>query len=212
MKSRSAIAQYEATVVLVVISLALASVVYTGLRRESSLDPQPVFVNEETAIGGTPTIERVEMNSSTATTVSSLSLDSANSESGVLAFGGGAYSTTQSLCAAGATTFFSVLAPQAGTLEVATNGAAWVSGTWGDAVKVTSGWQEVMIGGATTCTITLPGGASIPGRWNQSSALLSSIPVQGPPTGTAFTVYVPTGGGSHSLLITTTGGLDDVSV
>ncbi len=212
MKSRSAIAQYEATIVLVVISLSLASVVYAGLRRESSVDPQPLFVNEETPIGGSPAIERVEVNSSSATTVYSLSLDAASSASGVLAFDGSAYSTVESLCAAGVTTFFSVLAPQAGTLGVATNGRPWVSGTLGAAVNVTSGWQEVMIQGGTTCTVTLPGGQEVPAQWSPSSGLVSSITVEGALSGTAFTVYLPSGGGAHSLLITATGGFDDVSV
>jgi hypothetical protein len=210
MKSRHAIAQYEATVVLVVISLSLASLAYTGLRRESSLAPQPVFVNEETTIGGTPIIERVQVNSSTAATVSSLSLDAASSTAGVLAFDGSTYSTEQSLCAAGVTTFFSVLASQAGWLKVATNGSAWVSGTWGDAVNVSRGWQEVMIVGGASCAITLPGGESIPTLWNRSSSVASSLPVEGAPTGTAFTIYLPAGGGSHSLLMTTSGGFDDV--
>jgi hypothetical protein len=212
MKSRAAIAQYEATIVLVVISLSLASVVYASLRRESSLDPEPLFINAETPIGGSPGIERLEVNSSSATTVTSLSLDEASSSAGVLAFDGSAYSTTKSLCAAGVTTFFSVLASQPGTLTVTTNGKSWVSGTWGGAVSVSSGWHEVMIQGATTCTLTLPGGQEVPGQWNASSPFVSSIPLEGPLTGTSFTVFVPSGGGSHSLLITSSGGLDAVSL
>ena len=212
MNSRSAIAQYEATIVLVVISLSLASVVYTGLRRESSLDPDPLFVNEETTIGGSPAIQRLEVNSSSATTVSSLSLDAASSTAGVLAFNGSSYSTTRSLCAAGVTTFFSVMASHAGTLQVVTNGASWVSGAWAGTVSVSSGWQEVMIQGGTSCTVTLPGGQAVPTQWSPSSALVSSVPVDGALTGTAFTVYIPTGGGAHSLLLTSSGGFDDVSV
>jgi hypothetical protein len=212
MKSRAAIAQYEATIVLVVISLSLASVVYTSLRRESSLDPEPLFVNAETPIGGSPAIQRLEVNSSSETTVTSLSLDEASSSAGVLAFDGSTYSTTKSLCAAEVTTFFSVFASQPGTLEVTTDGKSWVSGTWGGAVSVSSGWQEVMIQGGTSCTLTLPGGQAVPGQWSPSSPLLSSIPVEGPLTGTSFTVYVPSGGGSHSLLMTSSGGLDAVSL
>lgn len=212
MRSRGAIAQYEATIVLVVISLSLASVVYTGLRRESRLQPSPVFVNGETDIGGSPPIERLEVNSSSATTLSSLSLDAASSTRGVLEFNGSAYSTTTSLCGAGVTTFFSVLAPKAGTLEVSTNGGSWVSGTWGQSVSVASGWQEVMIQDGTSCVVTLPGGQTVPTQWSSTSALVSSIPLEGGLTGTAFTVYVPSGGGAHSLLITTSGGFDDVSV
>jgi hypothetical protein len=212
MKNRAAIAQYEATIVLVVISLSLASVVYSSLRRESSLDPEPLFVNTETLIGGSPAIERLEVNSSSATTVTSLSLDEASSSSGVLAFDGSTYSTTKSLCAAGVTTFFSVLAPQSGTLDVTTNGISWVSGTWGGAVSVSPGWQEVMIQGGTSCALTLPGGQAVPGQWNPLSPFVSSVPLEGPITGTSFTVFVPNGGGSHSLLITSSGGLDAVSL
>jgi len=212
MKRRAAIAQYEATIVLVVISLSLVSVVYAGLRRESNLEPRPLFVNSETLIGGSPAIERMEVNSSSATTLSSLSLDAASSTAGVLAFDGSAYSTVMSLCAAGVTTFFSVLASQAGTLDVSTNGESWVSGVWGGAVSVPPGWHEVMIEGGTSCTITLPGGQSISARWNATSPLVSSIPIEGARQGAAFTVYVPDGGGVHSLLITSTGGFDDVAI
>jgi len=212
MKNRAAIAQYEATIVLVVISLSLASVVYSGLRRESSLRPEPLFVNEETTIGGSPAIERLEVNSSSETTVSSLSLDYASSTAGILAFDGSAYSTTNFLCGAGVTTFFSVLASQAGTLVVTTDGRSWVSGTWGSAVSVSSGWQVVMIQGGTSCTVTLPGGQAVPPEWTASSTLVSSVPVEGPLTGTAFTFYVPSGGGAHSLMMTSSGGFDDASL
>jgi hypothetical protein len=212
MKRRPAIAQYEATIVLVVISLSLASVLYTSLRRESSLDPEPLFVNADTPIGGSPAIQRLEVNSSAATTITSLSLDGASSAAGVLAFDGSTYSTTESLCEAGVTTFFSVLASRPGTLEVTTNGKSWVSGTWGAAVSVSSGWQEVMIQGGTSCSLMLPGGQAVSGQWNPSSPFISSIPLEGPLVGTSFTVYVPSGGGSHSLLLTSSGGLDAVSL
>lgn len=212
MRRRGAIAQYEATIVLVVISLSLASVVYAGLRRESRLEPSPLFVNGETDIGGSPPIERLEVNSSSTTTVSSLSLDAASSTKGVLEFNGSAFSTTTSLCGVGMTTFFSVFAAQAGTLEVSTNGGSWVSGVWGKSVSVASGWQELMIKDATSCVVTLPGGQTVPTQWSPASPLVSSIPIEGTLTGTAFTVYVPSGGGAHRLLITSSGGFDDVSV
>ncbi|MDA4122182.1 MAG: hypothetical protein OK456_03260 [Thaumarchaeota archaeon] len=211
-RSRGAIAQYEATIVLVVISLSLASVVYAGLKRESHVEPSSLFVNGQTDIGGSPSIELLEVNSSAETTLSSLSLDAASSTTGVLEFNGSAYSTTSSLCGAGVTTFFAVLAPQAGTLEVSTNGRSWVSGTWGESVNVNSGWQEVMVQDGTSCVVTLPGGQTVPTQWSAASALVSSIPIEGSLSGTAFTVYVPSGGGAHSLLITSSGGLDDVSV
>ena len=66
---RAAIAHYEATVVLIVISLSLGSIVYGGLRREPSLTAEPVFVNVETPVGGNPPVTRVVVNSSSATTI-----------------------------------------------------------------------------------------------------------------------------------------------
>ena len=212
MRSRTAVAQYEATIVLVVISLSLASVVYTAMRRETGLAPQPVFVDAVTRLGGSPVIERLTMNSSSATTVTSVALDAASSASGVLAFDGSTYSTVNSLCALGRTTFFSVLAPQAGTLEVATDGASWVSGAWAGSATVSAGWQEVMIEGGASCSITLPGGAVLPAAWSPASPCLSSVPLTGRLSGTAFTFYVPAGGGPHTLLLTSTGGFDDVEV
>ncbi|HEV2389231.1 MAG TPA: hypothetical protein VGS04_00755 [Nitrososphaerales archaeon] len=212
MKFRPAIAQYEATVVLVVISLSLATVVYSGLKRGSDIHPGVLFVNEETTIGGNPPIERLEANSSSTTTISSLSLDSASSTDGILAFDGSSYSTSKSICEAGVTTFFSVLDSQSGTLLVETDGKSWVSGTWGSAVNVTSGWQEVMIQGGTRCTVELPGGQAIPMTWTPSSTFVSSVPLEGSLGGTTFTFYLPTGQGAHSLLVTSSGGLDDASI
>jgi hypothetical protein len=212
MKRRSAIAQYEATIVLVVISLSLASVVYTGLRRESNVSADPIFVNSLTPIGGGLAIDRLAVNSSSSTALSSLSLDSASSTNGILAFDGSGYSTSQSLCSSGETTFFSVLASQAGTMQVSTDGQSWVAGTWGASVAVSPGWQEVMIEGGASCNLTLPGGQQVPAQWNQASTVVSSIPVEGSLSGDAFAFYVPTGGAPQSLLITSTGGLDHVAL
>lgn len=212
MRASRAIAQYEATVVLVVISLSLASVVYTAVKREAGVSSQPIFVSAVTAIGGTPTIDRVVVNSSSPAGISSISLDSASSSSGVLEFNGSGYSTVDSLCAAGGTTFFSVLASQAGTLQVSTNGASWVSGAWTSSESVSAGWQEVMIQGGSSCSVTLPGGGAAPAMWTASSGLLSSLPLMGSHSGTSFTFYVPTAGGPQAILLASTGGLDDIEV
>jgi hypothetical protein len=209
-KNRVAIAQYEATVVLIVLSLSLASVVYGGLKRETSLGATPVFFNEVTPIGGSPPIVRIGVNASSTTTLSSLSLDEAISRSGILAFDGSAYSSSGSLCAAGVTTFFSVLSPQSGALKVTTDGRAWISGTYGTSVAVGPGWQELMIQAGTTCSITLPGGQQVPSQWSPSSSLVSSIPTLGSQSGTGFTFYIPNGGGPHRLLLTSSGGFDVV--
>jgi hypothetical protein len=210
MRRRRAVAQYEATMVLVVVSLSLASVAYAGLRRELSLEPRPVFVNSETAVGGDPPIERLQVNSSGATVVASVGVDSADSAHGVLSFDGSGYSTSDALCRAGTTTFFSVFARQAGVIEVATDGRAWVSGSWGSDVSVSGGWHEVMVQGGSTCSVTLPGGAQVPPSWDASSPVLSSIPIEGARNGTSFLLYLPVGDGPHSVLLVTGGGFDQL--
>jgi hypothetical protein len=210
MKSRAAVAQYEATIVLVVVSLSLASIVYEGLRRGASLNAEPVFVNDATPIGGNPSIERLVVNASSETTVSSFNIDEASSTEGVIAFDGSVYSTSGSLCAAEKTTLFSVYAQEAGVLHVAAEGRVWISGTWAAELMVGVGWHELMIQGGASCSVTLPGGEVVPGDWNFSSPLVSSIPVEGGLSGRSFTFYLPTGGGSHRLLLTATGGFDDV--
>ncbi len=129
-----------------------------------------------------------------------------------MAFDGTSYSTSGSLCAAGMTTFFSVLSPQSGTLKVTTDGRAWVAGTYGSSVAVGPGWQEIMIQSGTSCSVTLPGGQQVPATWNPSSSFESSIPIQGPLSGTSFTFYIPDGGGPHRLLVTSSGGFDAVAL
>lgn len=211
MRSRGALAQYEATLVLVVISLSLASVVYEGLRG-SEPSPRPLFVDSVTGLGGSPAIVRVLINSSLPATVTSLELDAARSGSGVLGFNGSGYSTVGLLCFPGLTTFFSVLASRRGALEVATDGRPWIAGAWTASANVSAGWQELMIRGGTSCSVTLPGGETLGARWNSSSQVVSSIPSAGALSGTVFTFYVPAGAGRHTLLLTTTGGFEDVAV
>lgn len=196
---------------LIVLSLSLASVVYGGLKRETNLGPQPIFVNQEVPIGGTPAILRLGVNSSSTTAVSSFAVDEASSTEGLLTFDGSAYSTSRSLCSAGLTTFFSVDAPKPGALHIATDGQAWISGTWASTVNVSAGWQEVMMQGGTACSITLPGGAVVSGRWNASSPLVSSVPAEGSLSGVAFSFYLPEAGGAHRLIITSSGGFDSVA-
>ena len=211
-KSRTGVAQYEATIVLVVLSLSLGSIVYGGLKGETTMRAEPVFVNALMLIGGNPPIARVFVNSSSPTSVTSFSVDEASSQDGILTFDGSSFSASGSLCAAGATTFFSVLTPQAGTLTVTTDGRAWVAGTFGSSVTVRPGWQELMIQAGTSCSITLPGGQSVSDRWNSSSPVVSSIPVEGALSGTAFAFYIPGGGSPHRLLMTTIGGFDVVAL
>jgi hypothetical protein len=214
---RGAIAQYEATVILVIVSLSLASVVYEGLKPETRVNPAAVFFNQGTWLGGDPVVERLSMNSSTPVTVSSLEVGSLSSQTGVLAYGGGGgYSVSPALCRPGQTTFFSVLATGPGSIDVTTDGRAWIAGSWADSATVSSsGLQEVMIADGTTCSVSLPGGQSIAGgAWSPVSSLVSSIPLQGSSaTGQEFLMFIPTaGGGGTQVLLTTSGGFDALSI
>ncbi|MDA4116834.1 MAG: hypothetical protein OK455_00625 [Thaumarchaeota archaeon] len=208
MPSRTAIAQYEATVVLIVVSLSLASIVYQGLKPEANLGSKPIFVNDETIIGGDPTIERVVSNSSSSTVISSFSVDAASSNGGILALIGATYSSSPTLCTGSATTFFSVLARQAGSIQIATDGRPWVSGSTGASIQVSAGWHEVMIVNGTTCSISLPGGEVVSGPWSPASTTVSPVPVDGNPGGITFAIYLPTDGNPHSILMTFGGGFD----
>ena len=207
MKSRAAIAQYEATIVLVVISLSLASIVYTGLRRESNLDPEPLFVNEETPIGGSPAIERLEVNSSSATTDLL-----AQPRRGELHRGRPGLRRLRVL---------DDQVPLRGRGDDLLLGPGVPGGHAGGRHQRRvlglgnlgrSGERLVWLAGGDDTGRDLlhasrsRAGQAVPAQWSPSSSLVSSIPVEGALTGTAFTFYVPSGGGSHSLLITSSGG------
>jgi hypothetical protein len=110
------------------------------------------------------------------------------------------------------TTFYSVHAPETGTLSVTTDGRVWVAGTYGSSVTVGPGWREVMIQAGTHCSISIPGGQSVSEHWNASSPLVSSFPIEGALSGTSFTFYIPHGGGPHRLLLTSEGGFDNVAI
>ncbi len=205
-------AQFEATVVLVVVSLSLASVVYSGLKRGAGVEPLPTFVSSNTPLAGSLALEEVRVDSSVATTLTSLTIGSAASASGVLAFNGSGYSTTASLCVPGETTFFSLYASRAGTLRVTTDGMAWIAGAWGDAASVSQGWHEVVLQDGSACGFSLPGGESVPQVWQPSSSVLTSVPVEGSLTGTSFLLFLPVGAGVAPALLTASGGLYNFAV
>jgi hypothetical protein len=200
---RRGVAQYEAAVVLVAISLAMTSVLYSAVRKQT-IAPEAVFANSLVDLGGSPPLVRLAVNGSEPVTLTSFAADDANSVDGILYLDSGGYHSSQSLCAAGGTTFFSVLATQSGPLRVASNGQSWISGAWTSSQPEAPGWHEVMIVGASTCSLTLPGGQVVaaPGL------LTSSVPVEGALNGTSFVLCVPTDPSPHSFLVTTSGGLD----
>lgn len=207
MRTTRAIAEYQAAVILVAISLALASVAYSAMGRRA-LEPEGVFSNSLVELGGTQPLVRLAVNSSESVALTSFSADGASSSAGVLDLGPAGYQTSQSLCLGGGTTFFSVLAPQAGTVQVTSNGQSWISGSWTSSEPEAAGWHEVMIDGATSCSVTLPGGEAV----TSPGPLTSTVPVEGALNGTGFLLYVPTDSLQHVFLLTSDGGLDTVGV
>jgi hypothetical protein len=207
-KTRRAVAEYQAAVILVAITLALASVAYSALRRQV-LEPEGVFSNSLVQLGGTPPLVRLAVNSSESVSLTSFSADEASSANGVLFIDSAGYHTMGgSLCVGGGTSFFSVLTTQSGNLQVTSNGQSWISGAWTSSEQEAPGWHEVMIDGATSCSITLPGGQVVTGPGFPTN----SIPVEGALNGTSFVLYVPTDSLQHVFLLTSDGGLDTVGV
>jgi len=206
--TRRAVAEYQAAVVLVAVTLGLASVVYSALKREV-FEPEGVFSNSLVEIGGNPPLVRIGVNSSQSVALTSFGADGASSANGVLFIDSAGYHTLGgSLCDGGGTTFFSVMTTQSGDVQVTSNGESWISGSWTSSSQETPGWHEVMIEGATSCSVTLPGGQVV----TAPGALTSSVPVEGPLNGTSFLLYVPTDASEHVYLLTSDGGLDTIEV
>lgn len=206
MRRSRGISGFIATLILVAIALSLSYAVYEGVSR---LTPPKtiVYSNQVLTIAGSPEIEEVQVNASSRSALQALEADSAGSPSGILYFNGTEYGTTRQLCLAGGTTFFSVLAAAPGQIDVTASGSVWIDGVSTDSLSVTSGWQEVMISDASTCSVAAPGGSSLA----YPSGQVSSIPLIGSMSSTSFTLFVPTDGHSHSLILVFDGGYDAIA-
>lgn len=160
-------------VVVVAVTLALSYAVYA--QAKFPVSAQPVYTASSYVIYGSPSMFLLRVNSSAPSSVVELSLDSASSLSGVLELGGSGYGTTDSLCASGETTFFSVYS-DAGILSVEDNGMTWIDGNSINALPVVQGWNEVIISNASSCTVKLPNGQAL----GFPSDFLSTVPLQQP--------------------------------
>jgi hypothetical protein len=137
-----------------------------------------------------------------------LDIDEASSSVGILALVGSSYTQVSSLCAEGATTFFSVYSAASGELVVKADGGSWVDGYSGTSLRVSAGWHEIILGGARNCEITLPGGRTLSSLGSE----VNSIPVIGRPESRSFTVYLPFAGSRHQLQVLFTGGVDSLEI
>ena len=206
MRRSRGISGFVASLVLVAISLSLAYVVYEGVSRLAP-PKQQVFSNQALILDGTPEIEQVQVNASTATVLQALEVDDSSSHAGILYFDGTTYGSAQRLCLPGATTFFSVFTATSGILRASGNGRTWIDGQWTGSLGVAPGWHEVMFSDASSCQVTSPGGSglSFPG------GDVSTVPFIGSGPSASFGSSIPTDGLKHSLVLVFDGGFDSIA-
>lgn len=204
MRNSKGVSTFVATLILVSISLSLSYVVYEAVSRFSA-PQQDIFSNQITQVGGSPTLELVEVNASSPGTPVAFEAGGASSHAGVLYFDGAGYGSSNRLCLANATTFFSVYTGS-GVLREG-NGKAWIDGSWTGALEVQPGWQEVMFSGASSCTVTTPSGASVA----YLGPDFSSIPIMGELPSSSFVLYVPSGGVSAPFVMVFDGSYDSIA-
>ncbi len=165
-----AVSELYSALVLVVITVAASYLVYSFARFPDTA--HPVYTVSSYAIYGSPSFLHLEIRSSSPSSPLELRLDATSSSSGVLELTASGYSSTDQLCAPGATTFFAVQAGP-GTLSIAGAGTSWIDGVSGPSAVVTPGWHELVVANGSDCTVTLPDGR----RASYPSASLSTIPM-----------------------------------
>ncbi|MDA4122316.1 MAG: hypothetical protein OK456_03945 [Thaumarchaeota archaeon] len=214
MKRSPAFSTYVAALVLIVIAMSLSFVVYQGVRSfaPEKQDQDVTFVNRVVTLpnqGGELLL--VLVNASELVTPAALEVQGQSSEGGVLYLGqSGSYgSLGASLCLSGGTTFFSVHSNASGLLQVQSNGQSWIDGHLVSSLSVSSGWNEVMITNATSCSVVTPDGSVIFGPGSE----VSGFPVTGTLPASSLNFYVPSDGSgtdSQILLVFAGGGVDQI--
>jgi hypothetical protein len=203
MTRSSGVSGFVATLILVTITLSLSVVVYEGVSGIAQ-PRQVVFSNRTTVIGGSPEIVEYTVNSSSPVTPVAFEADDASSPSGILYLDGTHYGATQRLCLANAITFFSVFTATNGTLQAVSNGQVWMDGYVGTSLRVAAGWHEVMFTGSSSCGLTMPDGTAV----TYPGSDVSTVPFIGAARSEGLSLYVPTDGSSHSLVVVFDGGQD----
>lgn len=187
------VAELYSAVVLVAVTLAVSYLVFSQVR--FPVTAQPVFVATMTQRFGSPSLLLLSVNSSGPSSIEEFRLDSSSSLSGVLALEDGGYTTTNSLCGAALTTFFSVRTTE-GILSVSDSGTTFIDGVQSTSSKVAGGWHELIISGSASCEVTLPGGATLA----HPSTLISTVPfVQ--PSPQSFVFLIPFTASGHTITV-----------
>jgi len=205
---------YVAALVLIVITMSLSFIVYQGVRSfaPEKQDQDVTFVNRVVSLPNQDgELLLVSVNASEPVTPAAIEVQGQSSESGVLYLGqNGSYgSLGASLCLSGATTFFSVHSNATGLLQVQSNGQAWIDGHLVSSLEVPSGWNEIMITDASSCSVVTPDGKVI----SSPGSEVSGFPVMGSLPENTLTFYVPSDGSgtaSQILLVFAGGGVDQI--
>lgn len=192
-RSRPGVAELYGAVLLVAVTLSLGYAAYENVRLPASREP--VFVYGSYTVYGYPSLMFVTVNWSAPATPEFMSIDKASTSGGILAFDGSGYRAVNQLCAPALTTFFSITTGS-GTLTVSSDGKVWIDGVQESSASVTPGMHELLISGATGCSIRLPDGSTV----SYPSTSVSALPISFDGGGSLRTVipYVSVG---HDLLL-----------
>ena len=206
-RRRRAVVEVYSSLVIIAMVVSLSYLVYSQAPRPTG-SGQLVFVNNVRHILVTPRLDLVAINSSAPDTVVELEIDEASSSAGILALVGSSYTPIKSLCAEGATTFFSVYATVLGELVVNADGESWVDGYAANSLRVGVGWHEIILNGARSCEIILPGGQAL----TSPGSGVNPIPVIGRLESRSFALYLPVAGPRHQLQVLFTRGIDSLEI
>jgi flagellin-like protein len=196
--TRPGASEVYSAALLVAITLALSGAVYS--LADFHVTPVPAYALSSYSVYGEPSFLHIRVNSSAPTRPAEFRVDNASSVAGVIALDLRGFSVVESLCAAGLTTFFSVLSGT-GIISVSGAGVSWVDGVETSTSTVQSGWHEIIIEDGSGCGVALPGGAMVRGP----SPSLSTIPMESS-SSASFVFIVPYFTGGHVATIVFDGG------
>jgi hypothetical protein len=196
--ARPGAAEVYSAALLVAITIALSGAVYS--LADFHVAPVPAYTLSSYSVYGEPSLLHIRVNSSAPTRPAEFRVDNASSVDGVIALDPSGFSVVTGLCAAGVTTFFSVLSGT-GKISVSGTGVSWVDGVETSTATVQSGWHEIIIEDGSGCGVALPGGALVSGP----SQSLSTMPMESA-SSTSFVFIVPYFTGGHVATIVFDGG------
>ena len=197
-RSRPGASEVYSAAIVVAITLALSGAAYA--LADFHVAPIPVYTVRAYSLFGNPSILRIQVNSSSPSTMAEIRIDNASSLSGLLALTTKGYSTTSTVCSPAETTFFGV-SSEAGTISVSGAVQSWIDGVQESSATVSPGLHELIVEGGTSCVVGLPGGVQLSGP----SPAISSFPAESS-SSRSFVILVPYFTGGHTATMTFSGG------